>query len=163
MDRTPRDTNIFSTLLSIIIIVPIGIAAFVLISPWIFYQVAIKAPIDLWRKRKFLKRNNGKVILCITTSARYRNWLASYADDLRQLGINEVVVFNSEITTNQYDNYEWDSLIGRSNGFPILLQFHLKGIDQIPLKVAFQSFFKNEIDGTQLLEFIKSRMHSTLK
>ncbi|HRG07250.1 MAG TPA: hypothetical protein PLJ08_01630, partial [Cyclobacteriaceae bacterium] len=130
----------------IVIASPLLLILLVLVIPFILYFVLIKGPIDLRKKKQFLSRNKGKVILCVTTSGKYNNFKTKFANELSTIGVNDTVAFNGEIPNNMYDNYDWDQLIKRENGFPLLLHVRNKEIIQIPLKTDFQAFFKKEID-----------------
>jgi hypothetical protein len=149
--------------LGIIIVSPLLLLLLVLAIPFILYFVLVRGPIDSYKKKQFLARNNGKVILCVTTSRKYQNFKTILIDQLFEIGVNDVVVFNNQIPNNIYDNFDWDHLITRGKGFPLLLQIHKTQINQFALKPDFQSFFKKEIDLTQLLSSIKEKMTHTEK
>jgi hypothetical protein len=74
------------------------------------------------------------------------------------LGIHEVVVFDPTKPNNHYDGFEWDGMISRNLGFPILLNFTEEQISQHSLKNEFTAFFKKEIDWIQLKGCIKRRV-----
>ena len=70
-------------------------------------------------------------------------------------GIDNVVEFDCEKSTNRFDDFEWDQLISRDAGFPLLVKFRKDAINQRSLKNDFNAFFKNEIDWVQLKGTIK--------
>lgn len=158
MNEVKTKSNILDNVVGLIIGIPIAVVVFTLSLPWILYHILVKAPLDNSKKRKFLKRNEGKMLLCVTTSMKYNSFKSDFINELKGIGINDVAVFNGEIPNNKYDNYDWDQLIKRERGFPILLQIHREGISQTSLKADFQAFFKKEIDSTQLLGSIKWKM-----
>lgn len=138
--------------------IPIALILLVIASPFILYFLLIKAPIDSAKKRKFLRRNEGKTILCVTTSPKYDVFKDKFLNELTGIGIQDVVPFNCEIPNNMYDNYEWDGMIARGNGFPVLVTIRRKSIEQTSMKEDFHAFFKRKIDATKLIGSIKWKM-----
>lgn len=155
MNKVKQSSNTFDTIIGLVIGIPILVVVLVLSSPWLLYFFLIKEPLENSKRKKFLKRNEGKTLICVTTSVKYNSFKENFINELKEIGIDEVVVFNGEIPNNNYDNYDWDRLIKREKGFPLLLQIQNKVIEQTPLKTDFQAFFKKEIDLTQLLGSIK--------
>lgn len=149
--------------LSIVVLSPLLLVLLILAIPFILYFVLVRGPIDSYKKKQFLIRNKGKVILCVTTSSKYQNFKTVFFNQLFDIGINDVVVFNCQIPNNTYDSFDWDHLITRAKGFPLLLQIHQTQINQFALKTDFQAFFKKQIDLTQLLDSIKGKITHTEK
>lgn len=58
--------------LGIIIVSPLLLVLLVLAIPFVLYFVLIKGPIDSRKKKQFLARNDGKIILCVTKAVSIR-------------------------------------------------------------------------------------------
>jgi len=77
------------------------------------------------------------------------------------LGIDDIVLFDATKPNNQYDGFEWDTMISRSHGFPVLVRIESKNILQQSLKEEFRWYFKKEIDFVQLKGCIKRKADGT--
>lgn len=155
-------SNLYDNVIGIIVGIPIVLIIMVLILPGLVYYLGFKLPYDSFKKRQFLKRNYGKIILCITNSTKY-NALKKYNESkLHEIGIDDIVEFDGAKPNNTYDNYEWDILISRAKGFPILIFFAGKKLIQLPMKSDFRSFFKKEIDLDVLIDILKFNITQTI-
>src|SRR5688572_8714385 len=91
----------------------------VLFSPVLLYFLIIHVPVSAFKKYRFLKRNADKRILCVSTGRKFQTWWADYRKEVLELGIDDVVVFDSKTGDNEYDNFKWDKMISRDAGFPV--------------------------------------------
>ncbi|MEO0553411.1 MAG: hypothetical protein AAF149_09450 [Bacteroidota bacterium] len=157
-----KASNIFDNVTGLIVGIPIILIVMVLIVPGIIYYLGFKLPYDSFKKRQFLKRNYGKIILCITNSTKYNALKKYYESKLHEIGIDDIVEFDGVKPNNIYDNYEWDILICRAKGFPILIFFAGKELIQLPMKSDFCSFFKKEIDLDVLIDILKFNITQTI-
>jgi hypothetical protein len=122
----------------------------------LLYVLLIRAPIDSRNRKKFLLRNNGKIILCITDAAKYDPLTPTLRIALVDNHvIHDIVIFDGTISNNKYDGFDWDTMISRESGFPFLVEICANKLRQHNLKSEFDAFFKKEIDSTQLLGVIK--------
>ena len=131
----------------------------ILFSPVLLCFLIVQGPLSSFKKYRFLKRNKDKRILCISTGRKFQVWRAHYQKEILALGIDDVVVFDSNKSNNQYDDFGWDKMILRDTGFPVLITINGKVTTQQSLKVEFVSFFKKEIDWMQLQECIKRKVN----
>jgi hypothetical protein len=146
-----------------VIVLPFVVVFLVFFSPVLLYFLLIHGPVSTFKKYKFLKRNAGKRILCVSAGRKFQTWRADHWEEILVLGIDDVVVFDSKIADNQYDNFEWDRMIARDAGFPVLITINGTVITQQSLKIEFLSFFKKEIDWMQLQEFIRRKVDGNKK
>lgn len=149
------ETNLLDIIIGVIIGIPIALIILILASPFILYMSVVKGPIHSFKRRKFLKRNSGKVVLCISPGRKYKLFREAHNDELVAMGIHDIIVFDPTRPNNYYDGFEWDGMISRNLGFPILLTFTEKHVIQSSLKNEFIAFFKKEIDLIQLKGCIK--------
>lgn len=156
MDR--QENSSLHSVFGWVIVFPIALAILILFSPVLLYFLIIHGPVSAFKKYRFLKRNAGKRILCVSTGRKYQVWWTDYREEILALGIDDVVVFDSNRSDNQYDNFTWDAMILRDAGFPVLIHINDKVITQHSLKVEFLSFFKKEVDWKQLQEYIKRKV-----
>ncbi|HEY8935122.1 MAG TPA: hypothetical protein VIM65_07875 [Cyclobacteriaceae bacterium] len=150
-----NETSLLDTIVGMTIGIPIALIILILASPVILYLSIVKGPILSLKRRKFLKRNSGKIILCISPGGKYKLFQSTYHDELMSIGIHDIVVFDPTKPNNHYDHFKWDGMISRSLGFPILLKFTEDQVTQQSLKNEFIAFFKKEIDLIQLKGCIK--------
>lgn len=153
-----KATNILDTIVGLIIGIPIALLLVIVCSPVILYLSVVKGPIFSFKRRKFLKRNSGKILLCISPGAKYKELQSAYNDEIKSLGVYEIVVFDPTKPNNQYDGFDWDTMISRNLGFPILVNFNTEQIIQESLKSEFRSYFKKEIDWIELKSCIKGKV-----
>lgn len=153
-----KETNLLDTIVGLIIGIPLALIFVVLCSPFILYMSIVKGPILSFKRRKFLRRNSGKVLLCVSPGGKYKTFQSIYHDEIKSLGVYEIVVFDPTKASNQYDGFDWDTMISRNIGFPILLNFNAEQIVQQSLKSEFLAYFKKEIDWIQLKGCIKIKI-----
>lgn len=149
------ETNLLDTVVGVIIGIPIALIILILASPIIAYLAIVKGPVLAFKRRKFLKRNAGKIVLCTSPGGKYKRFREAHIGELVSMGIHDVVVFDPTRPNNYYDGFEWDGLISRNLGFPIIVKFTSEKIIQQSLKNEFISFFKKEMHLIQLKECIE--------
>jgi hypothetical protein len=120
--------------------------------------VIIKVPVLAYHKNAFFKRNAGKKILCISPGRKFQIFYSQYRQEILSLGIDDIVLFDATKPNNQYDSFEWDTMISRSHGFPVLVRTDSGKISQQSLKEEFRWYFKKEIDIIQLKGCIKRKV-----
>jgi len=136
---------------------PIVLALLIVFSPLILYFLGVKAPMVAVRKKSFLRRNAGKQILCISPGRKFQVFYSTYRSEILSLGIDDVTLFDATKPNNEYDGFEWDTMISRV-GFPLLVTIEAKGVSQQSLKEEFRWFFRKEIDFIQLKGCIKGKV-----
>jgi hypothetical protein len=141
-----------------IIGVPIVAALLILFSPLLLFFFFVKGPILIFKKNSFLKRHEGKQILCTSPGRKLHVFHSAYRSDILSLGIDDIVVFDATKPNNKYDGFEWDPLIFRGPGFPLLISISGGKIFQQSLKSEFSGYFKKEIDWVQLKGCIKRKV-----
>ncbi|MEO0554621.1 MAG: hypothetical protein AAF149_15560 [Bacteroidota bacterium] len=155
-------TNILDNAIGLMVGILIILVGAILFLPGIIYLIGFKLPYDSLKKRQFLKRNYGKIILCITTSYKYDHLTRYHKDKFNEIGIDHIVEFDGAKPNNVYDGYDWDILINRVKGFPILIFFAHNELIQLPMKSDFRSFFKREIDLEVLIDILKFNITQTI-
>jgi len=152
--KTSLTDNIFGWVVG----VPIVLALLIIFSPVLLYFFVVRAPIDTFQKNAFLKRNADKKILCVSRGRKFQTLLSRYRDEILGLGVDEIVLFDASSPNNRYDGFEWNSMISRVSGFPVLVTINGKALSQESLKVEFMSYFKKEIDWVELKRCIKRKV-----
>ncbi len=149
------ERNLLDTIVSVVIGIPISVVVLVLLSPYILYMSVVKGPIHTFKQRRFLDRNAGKIVLCTSPGGKYKLFREAHIEELVSIGIHDVIVFDPTRPNNYYDGFEWDGLISRNLGFPILIKFTSEKIIQQSMKNEFITFFKKDMDLIQLKGCIK--------
>lgn len=129
--------SLLDNVLGWIIGIPIILALLIVFSPVILYFLIVKAPILSFQKKAFLKRNAGKQILCISPGRKFQVFHSTYRNEILSLGIDDIIVFDATKPNNQYDGFDWDAMISRGAGFPLLVSMEGKAISQQSLKKEF--------------------------
>lgn len=151
-----RKNSPLDIVLAIIVGIPILLVLLIIFSPFILYFLVIKTPILAFQEKAFLKRNAGKRILCTSTGRKFREFQSVYRGEILSLGIDEIVVFDANRPNNQYD---WDRMISRRPGFPLLVSIDRRSLSQQSLKNEFITFFKKEVDWTYLKAYIETKLN----
>ena len=93
-----------------------------------------------------------------STGRKFRQFESAYRGEILSLGIDEIVVFDASRPNNQYDGFDWDRMISRRSGFPLLVSIDRRSLSQQSLKNEFIAFFRKEIDWTYLKAYIKTKV-----
>ena len=148
--------NPIEVLIIVFIGIPILLALFVVVSPFLLFMVADSFLISQERKR-FIKRNSGKKVLCVSPGRKYQQLCKQRRAELLVMGIDDIVVFDSGKRNNRYDNFEWDQMIAREKGFPVLVEFRRRSIMQLSFKNEFRAFMQREVNWRELRERMEDR------